>query len=80
MSTDKPTRSDWQEAASKEVKGKDIVWHTPEGIEARPLIRARVRGPRRAEDRGARHAHLLRFARDMGGVLTEIMESPKPAA
>jgi methylmalonyl-CoA mutase len=37
MSADKPTRSDWQSAASKEVKGKDIVWHTPEGIEVRPL-------------------------------------------
>ena len=37
MSTDKPTRSDWQAAASKEVKGKDIVWHTPEGIEVKPL-------------------------------------------
>jgi methylmalonyl-CoA mutase len=35
--TDKPTRTDWQAAASKEVKGKDIVWHTPEGIEVRPL-------------------------------------------
>jgi methylmalonyl-CoA mutase len=37
LSTDKPTRSDWQAAASKEVKGKDIVWHTPEGIEVKPL-------------------------------------------
>ncbi|MFL6858870.1 MAG: methylmalonyl-CoA mutase, partial [Allosphingosinicella sp.] len=37
MSTDKPTRADWQAAASKEVKGKDIVWHTPEGIDVRPL-------------------------------------------
>jgi methylmalonyl-CoA mutase len=37
MSADKPTRADWQAAASKEVKGKDIVWHTPEGIEVRPL-------------------------------------------
>src|SRR4051794_19961235 len=35
--TDKPTLSDWHAAASKEVKGKDIVWHTPEGIEVRPL-------------------------------------------
>ncbi|MEA3063059.1 MAG: methylmalonyl-CoA mutase [Sphingomonadales bacterium] len=35
--TDKPTRADWQAAASKEVKGKDIVWHTPEGIAVRPL-------------------------------------------
>jgi methylmalonyl-CoA mutase len=37
MTSDKPARSDWQAAASKEVKGKDIVWHTPEGIEVRPL-------------------------------------------
>jgi methylmalonyl-CoA mutase len=37
LSTDKPTRDDWQAAASKEVRGKDIVWHTPEGIEVRPL-------------------------------------------
>src|SRR5688572_4003291 len=37
MTIEKPTRSDWQAAASKEVKGKDIVWHTPEGIEVRPL-------------------------------------------
>ncbi|HET9641086.1 MAG TPA: methylmalonyl-CoA mutase [Allosphingosinicella sp.] len=37
MTSDKPTRTDWQAAASKEVKGKDIVWHTPEGIEVRPL-------------------------------------------
>ncbi|HYW15650.1 MAG TPA: methylmalonyl-CoA mutase [Allosphingosinicella sp.] len=37
MSADKPTRAEWQAAASKEVKGKDIVWHTPEGIDVRPL-------------------------------------------
>jgi methylmalonyl-CoA mutase len=37
MAEDKTTLSDWQAAASKEVKGKDIVWHTPEGIEVRPL-------------------------------------------
>jgi methylmalonyl-CoA mutase len=36
----KPSLSDWQAAASKEVKGKDIVWHTPEGIEVRPLYTA----------------------------------------
>ena len=36
-SLDRPTRADWQAAASKEVKGKDIAWHTPEGIEVRPL-------------------------------------------
>src|SRR3954469_13559879 len=37
MTDDKPTRADWSAAASKEVKGKDIVWHTPEGIEVGPL-------------------------------------------
>jgi methylmalonyl-CoA mutase len=37
MTDKKPTLSDWQAAASKEVKGKDIVWHTPEGIEVKPL-------------------------------------------
>jgi methylmalonyl-CoA mutase len=37
LTDSKPTKSDWQSAASKEVKGKDIVWHTPEGIEVRPL-------------------------------------------
>jgi methylmalonyl-CoA mutase len=37
MTDRKPTRADWQAAASKEVKGKDIVWHTPEGIEVGPL-------------------------------------------
>ncbi|MFL6843865.1 MAG: methylmalonyl-CoA mutase [Allosphingosinicella sp.] len=38
--TDKPDLTDWQAAASREVKGKDIVWHTPEGIEVRPLYTA----------------------------------------
>jgi methylmalonyl-CoA mutase len=37
MTADTPNLSDWQAAASKEVRGKDIVWHTPEGIEVRPL-------------------------------------------
>src|SRR3712207_2564998 len=32
-----PSLSDWQAAAAKEVKGKDLSWHTPEGIEVRPL-------------------------------------------
>ena len=40
MSTDKPTRDGWQAAASKEVKGKDLGWQTPEGIEVRPLYTA----------------------------------------
>jgi methylmalonyl-CoA mutase len=37
LTDSKPTKSEWQAAASKEVKGKDIVWHTPEGIEVKPL-------------------------------------------
>ncbi|MDB5670470.1 MAG: methylmalonyl-CoA mutase, partial [Alphaproteobacteria bacterium] len=37
MSTDKPTRADWDAAAAKEVKGKDLTWRTPEGIDVQPL-------------------------------------------
>ncbi|HEY5721588.1 MAG TPA: methylmalonyl-CoA mutase [Allosphingosinicella sp.] len=37
MTDKKPTLAEWQAAASKEVKGKDIGWHTPEGIEVKPL-------------------------------------------
>ena len=32
--------SDWTEAAGKEVKGKDLTWHTPEGIAVKPLYTA----------------------------------------
>jgi methylmalonyl-CoA mutase len=28
---------DWKAAAHKEVKGKDLTWHTPEGIAVKPL-------------------------------------------
>lgn len=38
--TDKPTIADWQSAAAKEVKGKDLTWNTPEGIAVRPLYTA----------------------------------------
>ena len=31
------TLDDWQKAAAKEVKGKDLTWHTPEGIAVKPL-------------------------------------------
>ena len=31
---------DWQAAADKEVKGKDLTWHTPEGIDVKPLYTA----------------------------------------
>ncbi|MBX3564418.1 MAG: methylmalonyl-CoA mutase [Sphingomonas sp.] len=35
--TEKPTLDQWSAAAAKEVKGKDLTWHTPEGIEVKPL-------------------------------------------
>ncbi|MEA3044633.1 MAG: methylmalonyl-CoA mutase [Sphingomonadales bacterium] len=40
MSTDKPTKEDWDAAAAREVKGKDLIWRTPEGIDVRPLYTA----------------------------------------
>jgi methylmalonyl-CoA mutase len=30
----------WSAAAAKEVKGKDLTWHTPEGIDVKPLYTA----------------------------------------
>ncbi|WP_446655020.1 methylmalonyl-CoA mutase [Blastomonas sp.] len=38
--TDTPTYADWQALADKEVKGKDLTWHTPEGIAVKPLYTA----------------------------------------
>ncbi len=38
--TDKPTLDQWAAAADKEVKGKDLTWHTPEGIAVKPLYMA----------------------------------------
>ncbi len=35
--TDKPTPADWQTLADKEVRGKDLTWHTPEGFAIKPL-------------------------------------------
>ncbi|MFB0613340.1 methylmalonyl-CoA mutase [Aurantiacibacter poecillastricola] len=40
MSDQKPTKSDWQSKAEKEVKGRDLTWHTPEGIAVQPLYSA----------------------------------------
>ena len=40
MSDRKPTKTDWDAAAHKEVKGKDLTWRTPEGIDVRPLYTA----------------------------------------
>ena len=35
---------DWKQAAEKEVKGKDLTWHTPEGIAVKPLYTAEDSG------------------------------------
>ncbi|GMN12386.1 methylmalonyl-CoA mutase [Altererythrobacter sp. MTPC7] len=32
-----PTYDDWKARADKEVKGRDLTWHTPEGIAVKPL-------------------------------------------
>ncbi|WP_395614072.1 methylmalonyl-CoA mutase [Allosphingosinicella sp.] len=40
MTEKKPAKADWDAAAAKEVKGKDLVWHTPEGIDVQPLYTA----------------------------------------
>jgi methylmalonyl-CoA mutase len=36
--------NDWQAAAAKEVKGKDLTWHTPEGFDIKPLYTAEDAG------------------------------------
>ncbi|MBH1992118.1 MAG: methylmalonyl-CoA mutase [Sphingomonadaceae bacterium] len=36
----KPTLDQWAAAADKEVKGKDLTWATPEGIDVKPLYTA----------------------------------------
>ncbi|MBX9897213.1 MAG: methylmalonyl-CoA mutase [Qipengyuania sp.] len=38
--SDKSTRADWDAAAAKEARGKDLAWHTPEGIAVQPLYTA----------------------------------------
>jgi len=40
LTTKKPTKADWDIAAAKEVRGKDLTWRTPEGIDVRPLYTA----------------------------------------
>ena len=40
---DKPTVQDWQKATEKQLKGKgldSLTWHTPEGIDVKPLYTA----------------------------------------
>jgi methylmalonyl-CoA mutase len=38
------SRADWEALAAKEVKGKDLIWHTPEGIAVKPLYTAEDAG------------------------------------
>ena len=40
--SERPTRSDWEALAAKEVKGDldALTWHTPEGIDVKPLYTA----------------------------------------
>jgi methylmalonyl-CoA mutase len=38
--TSQPSLADWQAAATKEVRGKDLTWATPEGIDVKPLYTA----------------------------------------
>jgi len=40
VSTDRPTKADWDAAAAREVRRKDLIWRTPEGIDVRPLYTA----------------------------------------
>ncbi|MHA6333783.1 methylmalonyl-CoA mutase [Qipengyuania sp. CAU 1752] len=35
--TKTPTYADWKARADKEVKGRDLTWHTPEGVAVKPL-------------------------------------------
>ncbi|MEE4350484.1 MAG: methylmalonyl-CoA mutase [Pacificimonas sp.] len=37
---DKPTTSEWEARAEKEVRGKTLTWDTPEGIAVKPLYTA----------------------------------------
>jgi methylmalonyl-CoA mutase len=39
-STEQPGIADWEKLSAKEVKGRDLTWHTPEGIDVKPLYTA----------------------------------------
>ena len=38
--SDKPTRDDWRALAGKEVRGRELAWHVPEGFAVQPLYTA----------------------------------------
>ncbi|WP_188064174.1 methylmalonyl-CoA mutase [Sphingobium sp. KCTC 72723] len=50
--TDKPTLDQWAAAATKEVKGADLTWQTPEGIAVKPLYTADDVTPDKVGDPG----------------------------
>ena len=52
--TDKPTYDDWKPLADKEVKGRDLTWHTPDAPSA-----AQPQGARQ-EARGGSRARYWR--------------------
>ncbi|MET4896770.1 methylmalonyl-CoA mutase [Sphingomonadaceae bacterium jetA1] len=37
---ERPDMADWEKLAAKEVKGRDLIWRTPEGIAVKPLYTA----------------------------------------
>ncbi|WP_343616862.1 methylmalonyl-CoA mutase [Novosphingobium sp.] len=39
-STEQPGIADWEKLSAKELKGRDLTWHTPEGIDVKPLYTA----------------------------------------
>ena len=43
LTTKTAPSADWQAAAAKEVKGKDLTWHTPEGIDVQAALHRRGR-------------------------------------
>ncbi len=47
-----PTLTDWNAAAAKEVKGRDLTWRTPEGIDVKPLYTAADVMPEKVGDPG----------------------------
>lgn len=50
--TDKPTLDAWKALSDKEVKGRDLTWRTPEGIDVKPLYTAEDVTPDKVGDPG----------------------------
>jgi len=50
--TPSPTLPDWERLAAREVKGRDLTWHTPEGIAVKPLYTADDVAPDKVGDPG----------------------------